>query len=89
MSSLYQVQPGCSHVSGDMTLIIEGVITISGNTSIAIHFCRNCGQAFTNDTHSLTQMNPTDKTALSGRLNQLPTGAEIFTQLQQRIFNNG
>ena len=75
---------GCSHDVGNLTLIIDGPFgSDDTEMSLAVQFCRKCGQAFTNDTLVLANMNATGKAALSGVLGQLPTGSEIFAQLFQ------
>lgn len=76
---------GCRyHLAGPLTIIINGPFgRDNAEISLAILFCRDCGQAHTNDQLVLENMNAAGKVALGKTLAQLPTGNEIFDQLFQ------
>jgi hypothetical protein len=74
---------GCRyHLAGPLTIIINGPFgRDNAEISLAILFCRDCGQAHTNDQLVLENMNAAGKTALNSILARLPSGKEIVNQL--------
>lgn len=72
------------HIPGPITILVNNIPVSGGagcTTTLALHICNSCGQAFTSDALVLANMDATGKMALSGTLAQLPTGREIFNQL--------
>jgi len=74
---------GCRyHLAGPLTIFINGPFgRDNAEISLTIHFCRDCGQAHTNDQLVLENMNAAGKTALNSILARLLSGKEIVNQL--------
>lgn len=72
----------CQYTTGKITLIVNELPLPNGDhANLAIHMCRRCGQAFANDTVTLSQLSAAAKVSLSAILNQLPQGRDIFANL--------